>query len=347
MRVLYPVLALVILVLIAGCAEKEPLKPAHHKVAFLSTRAADTMRTADIFLYDLKTRELENLTEGKYGVTNTSNPVLSPDASSIIFVSYLDAKKTLSRLLVETKEVTSLTRLEHDLHETQIDPVTGILYFVDKVGGKKQIFSIQPDGTHKANLSKSARDDFEIDLSTDGLRIVFTRLEGENYSIWTMNSDGSEPKRLTDLTGNDRTPAFSPDGTQIVFSANRFKEKDGDYDICLISSDGGEVEALVNTAYYESAPKFSPDGEFVAFVSNRRGMPYRDVLLTSLDGEVKRNLTMGVGQLNQNFSFTGDAKGIVFENVKYNNAEIYYINIDATGQENLTNNPAWDSKPVQ
>ena len=75
-------------------------------------------------------------------------------------------------------------------------------------------------------------------------------------------------------------------------------------------------------------------------------MRYLDVFLLDLNTKVTIVASHSINFINQNPMFSLDGKKIVFESVKFNNAEIYSLDIVSNLLINLTEHPKWDCAPA-
>jgi len=154
---------------------------------------------------------------------------------------------------------------------------------------------------------------------------------------------------LTNLTNNlaeDNLPAWSPDGAKITFTSNR----DGPGDIYLMNSDGSGVSRLTSTPAAESSSTWSPDGKQIVFDSERDGN--REIYIMNSDGSNQTRLTFNPTADSGPVSFSPDGKRFAFSRNASSdgggiyNYDIYVMNADGTGLEQLTTNPEFDAEPV-
>jgi Tol biopolymer transport system component len=181
------------------------------------------------------------------------------------------------------------------------------------------IFKVNVDGTGLTQLTNTPGYDAEATVAKDG-RIVFTSVRNGDMDIYSMNADGSDVTQLTSLPGPDGGAFFSADGSQIVFRG-RHPDK------------GPELDS-----YFDLLKKalWKPAGLDV-FVMNR-------------DGSNLRNITKGLGGANWAPFFVPDGKRIIFaSNMKDphgGNFDLYLINLDGTGLEQVTFSPTFDGFPM-
>jgi Tol biopolymer transport system component len=96
--------------------------------------------------------------------------------------------------------------------------------------GQLQIFTINPDGSQKRQLTFEGQNGLAA-WSRDGKKIVFMSIRGPSGAqIFTMNADGSNQKLVTD----GAAPDWSPDGKKILFSTGR----NGKNELWVMNSDG-------------------------------------------------------------------------------------------------------------
>ncbi len=77
-------------------------------------------------------------------------------------------------------------------------------------GGLPNIWTMDPDGNNKTNLSNtSTRSDSEPAWSPDGTKIAMVGATDTNRDIWVMNSNGSSPTPIADLKF-DINPDWQP-----------------------------------------------------------------------------------------------------------------------------------------
>ncbi|HEX5069690.1 MAG TPA: hypothetical protein VFV78_05680 [Vicinamibacterales bacterium] len=181
------------------------------------------------------------------------------------------------------------------------------------------IFKVNVDGTGLTQLTNTPGYDAEATVAKDG-RIVFTSVRNGDMDIYSMNPDGSDVTQLTNLPGPDGGAFFSADGSQIVFRGRH-------------PDPGTELEdyfTLLKKALWKPA-----------------GL---DVFVMNRDGSNLRNVTKGLGGANWAPFFAPDGKRIIFasnmKDPRGGNFDLYLINVDGTGLEQVTFGPTFDGFPM-
>jgi len=192
---------------------------------------------------------------------------------------------------------------------------------------RNDLYTMDRDGNNQTQLT------FGLEPSTpqfspDGSKIVFqSHTDG---SLYIMENNGSNQTKLL-VSGGDYHPQFSPDGTRIAFTSGI----DGNEDIYIMDSDGGNQLNLTNNDEYNTTPKFSPDGSKIVFVSSQ-DMSYLDqIYVMNIDGSEQIRLTELPAYM-QFPQFSPDGLKILFM-YGYPNSDIWIMNSDGSGQNNLTN----------
>jgi Tol biopolymer transport system component len=135
---------------------------------------------------------------------------------------------------------------------------------VNNPTGDSEIFTMNPDGTGRTQLTFNTVTDSEPAYSPNSMKIAFVSNRHGHWEIYTMKANGSNPTRLTNNSASDIAPAYSPDGKQIAFQTDR----DGDEEIYTMNTDGSNLQNRSHgTSSTELDPTFAPDGS-LAFASN-------------------------------------------------------------------------------
>ena len=174
----------------------------------------------------------------------------------------------------------------------------GRIVFASAAPGNFDIFSVEPDNSGLLNLTNSPDQEWDPELSPDGMRIAFSRRRvGSNSAdIWTMRVDGSGQQRLIRELGGpiDRDPAWSPNGSRIAWT--RTVGGINSSQVWTMEADGSGRTRLTSVVpgRYDHSPVWSPDGSQIAFVSSRGG-GFPDLWVMSRNGADQERLTSSPG----------------------------------------------------
>ena len=187
-------------------------------------------------------------------------------------------------------------------------------------------------------------------VSKDGL-LVFQSTRAGGNKLFVSKLDGSGLRQLTQGPSQDVTPKWSFDGTKVAYAATG---ADGNEEIWVVNADGSGARNVTNHPGGDSHPSWSPDGREIVFCSNRDDGKHDDVYVIGADGKGLRRLTEGGDYYNTFPSFSPDGKTILFRRLlshqlpagRLYNSEVWVMNVDGTGERNLTNDPGFDGWPA-
>jgi hypothetical protein len=216
---------------------------------------------SEVFIYNLQSQSLKQLTDRRIGDIYDSYTIWSPDGGSVAFVA--------SEL-----EGPDLIQGPAKIHIMSVDA---------DVADVNASTTIDPQMDQISSLA----------WSPDGQKIAFESESDGDAEIFVVNVDGTGLQQLTNNEGFlDAYPQWSPDGSQIAFHSDR----DGNTEIYVITIDGLVETRITDDPGSDSAAVWSPDGQWLAFSSDRDGD--RDIFVMRLDGSEIRNLTQSRGQLD-------------------------------------------------
>ena len=134
----------------------------------------------------------------------------------------------------------------------------GRLIYVSDHSGKRDLWSINADGTGLKQLTEGSHRDHSPVVSPDGRYIVYQSAGPFTNNIWRVDIDGRNPKRLT-YGRYDDEPIFSADGKWVVYGSDEGRVPK----LRKISIDGGLTVLL--TDEFAQHPAFSPDGKMIVY----------------------------------------------------------------------------------
>ncbi|MDW8223909.1 MAG: biopolymer transporter Tol [Gemmatales bacterium] len=207
----------------------------------------------------------------------------------------------------------------------------------------------------------------EAYFSPDMRYIVFQAEEkGENpfYQIYVMELASGRTWRVSPGVGRTTCAYFHPSGEKLIFAsthldpdarkkqqeelARRAQEAregkvrryewvfDPHFDIFECRLDGTGLRRLTDSPGYDAEGSYSPDGKHIVFCSARDGN--LELYIMDSEGKHVRRLTRAPGCYNGGPFFSPDGKRVVFraDRKKKDYLQIYVINADGTGEEQLT-----------
>jgi Tol biopolymer transport system component len=197
------------------------------------------------------------------------------------------------------------------------------------------IWTIGADGTRARPL---LRDAYAPAWSPDGSRLAFVSGRSGDEEIYVAKADGTGLTRLTKLPGPDLSPAWSSDGRQLAWSRNA--------EIWMMSASGAAKRKLV--------AKAKPWHEHYAPAWHGSAIVYSSTRVSAFNTELfripARRLTFtkgsdGVLGDDSMPDFTPDGRRIVFTSNRDQQAEIYVMTANGSGQKRLTRRPGDDWAP--
>jgi Tol biopolymer transport system component len=242
---------------------------------------------------------------------------MNVDGTDVKLLSSGKGRTTCSHFMPDNKSIVyASTHLGGDA----CPPVPGReMGYVWPVYDTYDIFRVNVDGTGLRRLTSTVGYDAEGTVAKDG-RIVFTSTRDGDMDIYSMNGDGSDVRRLTNLPGPDGGPFFSSDGSKIVFRGRH-------------TPPGKELD------------------DYMALLKKNLWRPTSlDVFVINRDGSSLTQVTRDMGGANWAPFFAPDGTKVIFasnfKSPRGPNFDLYLINVDGTGLEQVTFSEAFDGFPM-
>ncbi|MGB9663491.1 MAG: S9 family peptidase [Ignavibacteria bacterium] len=313
------------------------LSPDNRLIAFVVTSYSmeDNKGSSDIWIYDLKTKEIKNLTNTTY---SENSPVWFPDSKNLAFVSMKTGTPQIFKMNVETQsEPEQLTSLS-----------TGATGPVISNDGKKMLFTseVYPDCVDdECNKQKEE----EKEKSKVKARII-TELMYRHWDSWRdekrshlflLDLETREYKDITEGSQFDVPPialggkldyVFSPDGKEICYVTNTDKMLaiSTNNDLWISTLDGKVKRKLTTNKGNDNQPVYSPDGKFIAYRQMIRPGFEADrqtLMLYDRDKNKIFNLTENFDRSIEEVLWLPNSKEIIFTADSQGRRVIYQIDV--------------------
>ncbi len=203
-----------------------------------------------------------------------------------------------------------------------------------------------------SNIKKlTSRKNYEYcgKYSPNGQKVIYQEFNWSDRSeiLYIYDVNRKIVKQFFRNNVSDQSLDWSKDGKSIVFT----HLKNNLLGIYIKSIDGKVFKNLSGTAANDFAPSTSKMEDKVAFLSDRSGKI--NLFVMDLDGQNIKNLTPNLKTVDANandlwaykVSWSPDGKQIVFNAMINNNLELFIVNADGTGLNQITNNGDTDITP--
>jgi hypothetical protein len=148
----------------------------------------------DLYLYNLETKELQQLTDDYY---NDLQPRFAPDGNSIVFASERSQKEpefpnrlfshlnqNIFHLNLNNGICTQLTLETKDCGYPSLDASGTKLYFVSSIDGVSNLFMLNLNSAQKAKVTNVLAGVYSADISPNGKQIVLSNYFQDAWNIY-------------------------------------------------------------------------------------------------------------------------------------------------------------------
>ena len=289
---------------------------------------------------------------------NWDGPSISGDGSKVVFKHNVDGYYELFVANTDGSGVTQVTSDQRNYVRFSISGDGSKIAASSYAPGSysnSEAFVINADGTGMTSIISMSSINCKPAISADGTKVavIANTQEGQN-EVFVVNSDGTGLRQLTNNTLSAQHVSISGDGSKIAFLAYT----ETGTEIFVADSDG-TITQVTNSTANKQYPSISGDGSKIAFESQEYYTDGENV--TSNNGICVVNsdgtgLTYVVNNsntaINWQSSINYDGSKIAFSAYDFNssytqvpNYEVFVVNSDGTGLQQITQSPKRDSYP--
>ncbi|MFW9786050.1 MAG: prolyl oligopeptidase family serine peptidase [Candidatus Thorarchaeota archaeon] len=200
-----------------------------NRIAYVSNKTG----RSELYLFDLDSREITQLTDGEFPASPVGYHVWTPDDSSILFTKDPipgNEKNDVFSISVpegELKQLTDTPDSRDDLGEVSHNG-KWVIFASDMKEGKTQLFRMNIDGSDILQLTDHVRPVafwYDFVISPDDKWVAYTANDSENLQnldVWIVRIDGSEKKKLISIKdgSQDISVTWSRDGSMLLFGSD-------------------------------------------------------------------------------------------------------------------------------
>ena len=199
----------------------------------------------------------------------------------------------------------------------------GRIVYVTDVGGSRDLWIMQSDGSNASPLVESPDPELSADVSPDGKSIVWATRSSDKTDLRIRDLIGGNPRQLTRC--NCYGPRFAADGRSIVYTSYDA----GPEHVWRISLDTGEATQLGDAIARDPRP--SPNGQrlLVTYYKQTPGPPLPAILRAS-DGQLIH--VIEDAPQNSRYEWSDDDKILYLDSEASNISNIYEHPLSGKGR---------------
>jgi Tol biopolymer transport system component len=211
------------------------------------------------------------------------------------------------------------------------------------------IWTANPDGSNRVQLTTDARIDGFPAFSRDGTRIAFKRLPAESskpaWEDWgdvvVADADGGNPIVLDPDVHSPSPMTWSSEGRFLVYS----RTSDGFDQVFVAATDGSMRRQVTTGAQDNWGPTLSPDGRTIAFVEGLS--PHVGIFVIQTDGTGERRLTHGLVEGFDSMEWSPDGTRVLYASGPSDEGQyLWIVGLDGQPEYRLVDTPRSDFAPT-
>ncbi len=213
-------------------------------------------------------------------------PRFSPNAQTIVYMSYEDQNPNVYLLDIETGRRELLGDFPGMTYAPHLSPDGKSLILTMERRGNSDVYVMDLTSRSTTRLTTDPAIDVSASYSPDGKKIVFNSDRGGSPQLYTMDANGKNVRRISFGKGRYTAPIWSPRGDKIAF-ARSYKGKIG---IGVMDVDG-KNERILSESFIDESPTWSPNGRVIIFSRGYRGKDRRsEIWSVDLTGQNLRRV---------------------------------------------------------
>lgn len=255
---------------LTGSLQNPAFSPDSNSIVFTRFRNGYNKEPADLYTYDLNTKELKILVKDGHG--NINLPGSSWNQDYIVYSSTKDPHDEIYKINVNTLEIEQITcRDDKVAYEPSFNKEgSKIVFESHKLDVEENGIITIFDMTNYISITNIDGDARQPNWSPAGDKILFQKFSDNRWDVWIIDEDGANKFQVTDGNGDKTDACFTNNGKNIIFSGNLDTENANIYSINI---DNEQTTRLTNYNGYDGAPSVSYDNTKLAFESSSNESP--------------------------------------------------------------------------
>jgi Tol biopolymer transport system component len=269
------------------------------------------------------------------------NPSWSPDGTRLVFESSRHGNVEIYVINADGTGERRLTRSGSDIANTHPSwsPDGATIVFDSNRGGAWNLYTVRPDGTGERRLTTAAGGVTENyarhpEWSPNGRLIAFDSDRDGNGEFYVIRPDGTGLSRVTESPVNESHPLWTPRGELVVV-----RTQDGNRSLWAVDPESRDQRRIFDDpSRYYGGLNISPNGRRFVYSSSAEGTPR--LFVAPMDGSGPARPITPTGATSYEAAWSRDGTRIAFYFDRTGAHELYVVNADGTGLQQLTNDRA-------